>query len=132
MINVSELITDNDFAITFTIHRSTGGDWVNGLFVTPDPTDIIQTGIIQPYNPKNTEYDPNGNIITGDIKIWSLTKIYLTRDDIENEGTEEETADVGFSDTVEWNGDLYKVTSVKYWNYHGYYSAIASKVAPNE
>lgn len=125
MIDVSELITDPDFAKPFMITRSSGGTFTDGLYTAGEITEINRLGIIQPYAPKEVEYDALGNAITGDIKIWSLLPIYLTRD----EETEEEN-DSGYSDIVKWESDDYKVTWVKNWKQHGYYSAVAKKVLP--
>lgn len=122
MIDVSELITDPDFCINYTIERSSGGVWTNGLY--SETTETIETqGIIQPYDTRNTEYSANGDQITGDIKIWNKKIIYTTR-----ETTEDETTTDATSDVVIWQGERYKVHDVKYWNYHGYYSAIGTKV----
>ena len=107
------------------ITRSSGGTFTDGLYTAGEITEINRLGIIQPYAPKEVEYDALGNAITGDIKIWSLLPIYLTRD----EETEEEN-DSGYSDIVKWEGDDYKVTWVKNWKQHGYYSAVAKKVLP--
>ena len=134
-INVKELITDPDFARPFQIERHSGGTFVDGLYSSLSNTIDIY-GIIQPYQPKTVEYLPNGDQITGDIKIWSLTPIYTTRHNVStntreaNENNNQQTTvDSGISDIIIYKGERYKVTYVKDWEYHGYYSAVAKRIS---
>jgi hypothetical protein len=118
-INVSELIQDPDFAQRFQIERHEQGTFLDGLYSSL--TRVIDVyGIIQPYQPKTVEYAPNGDQITGDIKIWLLEEIFTTRID-EN--------DSGISDIIVYKNDRYKVTYVKDWQEHGYYSAVAKRIS---
>lgn len=118
-INVSELITDPDFAQRFQIERHGQGTFMDGLY-TSLSTTIDVYGIVQPYQPKTVEYAPNGDQVTGDIKVWLTRPIFTTRD---------ETNMSGISDTIIFKGEKYKVTYVKDWEYHGYYSAVAKRIS---
>lgn len=118
-INVKELITDPDFAQNFSIERHSGGTFVDGLYSSNSTTFNVY-GIVQPYQPKTVEYTQNGDQITGDIKIWLLQQIFTTRD---------ETTDSGISDIIIYKGERYKVTYVKDWIYHGYWSAVAKRIS---
>jgi hypothetical protein len=118
-INVSEMITDPDFAQTFNIERSSDGIFVDGLYSSTKRTFSV-VGIVQPYQPKTVEYTANGDQITGDIKIWTLDPIYTTRDDNTNSG---------ISDIIIYKEEKYKVTYVKDWKSHGYYSAVAKRIS---
>lgn len=118
-INVKELITDPDFAQNFSIERHSQGGFVDGLYSSTVST-INVYGIVQPYQPKTVEYSQNGDQITGDIKIWLLQQIFTTRDD---------TSESGISDIIVYKGERYKVTYVKDWIYHGYWSAVAKRIS---
>lgn len=118
-INVKELITDPDFAQHFSIERSKNGGFVDGLFTSTSTTFGVY-GIVQPYQPKTVEYTQNGDQITGDIKIWLLQEIFTTRDD---------SSDKGISDIIIYKDERYKVTYVKDWIYHGYWSAVAKRIS---
>lgn len=118
-INVSELITDPDFAQRFQIERHGQGAFMDGLY-TSLSTVIDVYGVVQPYQPKTVEYSENGDQITGDIKVWLTRKIFTTRND--------ESAS-GISDTIIYKGERYKVTYVKDWQHHGYFSAVAKRIS---
>lgn len=118
-INVSELITDPDFARKFVIERHENGTFIDGLY-TSSVINIDVVGIIQPYQPETAEYTPNGDMITGDIKIWSKKIIYTTREKDDNSGT---------SDIIIYKDEKYKVTYVKDWEEHGYWSAVAKRLS---
>lgn len=118
-INVKELITDPDFARSFTIERSENGSFTDGLYTSTHKTFDVY-GVLQPYQPKTVEYTQNGDQITGDIKIWLLQEIYTTRDEVEGSG---------ISDIIVYKGEKYKITYVKDWEYHGYWSAVAKRIS---
>lgn len=118
-INVEEMITDPDFAQMFQIERHEQGAFLDGLYSSLTKT-IDVYGIVQPYQPKTVEYTPNGDQITGDIKIWLTQPIFTTRN---------EPTDSGISDTIVYKEEKYKVTYVKDWDYHGYYSAVAKRIS---
>ena len=118
-INVAELITDPDFAQNFKIERYESGTFTDGLYSSTMKT-IDVYGIVQPYQPKTVEYTAYGDQITGDIKIWLNQIIYTTRD---------ETNNSGISDTILYKDEKYKVTYVKDWEHHGYYSAVAKRIS---
>ncbi len=154
MINVKELITDPDFAQNFTIERHSQGTFVDGLYSSM-VTTINVYGIVQPYQPKTVEYTPNGDQITGDIKIWLTTEIYTTRDvpmptptptptptiepsDLVGLLSDEPTPspsptpeprNSGISDIIVYKDERYKVTYVKDWKFHGYFSAVAKRMS---
>lgn len=118
-INVAELITDPDFAQKFQIERHEQGVFMDGLYSSL--TRIIDVyGIVQPYQPKTVEYSENGDKITGDIKIWLNEPIFTSRI---NE------TDSGISDTIIYKDEKYKVSNVKDWENHGYYSAVAKRLS---
>lgn len=118
-INVSEIINDPDFAKKFQIERHEQGTFMDGLYTSLKRV-IDVYGIVQPYNPKTVEYGANGDVITGDIKIWLLQEIFTTRDNDE---------DSGISDIIIYKDERYKITNVKDWEYHGYWSAVAKRIS---
>lgn len=43
--------------------------------------------------------------------------------------TDDDTSDSGISDIIIYKGERYKITYVKDWEYHGYYSAVAKRIS---
>jgi hypothetical protein len=127
MINVSEIMTDPDFAITFQIERHSGGTFERGEY-TENTSIINVSGIIHHYNPKRQEYDMQGNVITGDIYVYCKQKLYLSRDKSPDESPDNKHT--GTSDIAIWNGKRYKLKDVKNWSQHGYYRAVAERISP--
>jgi hypothetical protein len=76
-IDVSELISDPDFAETFTIRRQTP-TMVDGETRTTS-ADIAVTGAVQPASPAELKALPEGDR-TRDVRVfWSKTEILATR-----------------------------------------------------
>lgn len=116
MINVAELITDPDFATTFTRERVDGG-FVNGRWVNNAPVQLSVVGIIQPAtSPDDLEPLPEGERANEAIRIWSLIEI--------RKGDGESV----LSDYVIFGGNKYRVYAVKPWALNGFYQSFAVSV----
>ncbi len=114
MIDVSELITDPDFAQTFTVTRSTG-EWDEGDFITTVETFSV-TGVIQPMNSKEMEQWPEGDRLKGLCKVYTLEQLYTTQV-VATEGM--------LSDEVSWHGVKWKILQSNDWMDNGYFKAVA-------
>lgn len=110
MINVSELITDPDFAQTYSIFRKSG-QFTAGRWVQTE-TELTFTGPIQPATEKEIIQVPEGDRISEILVFYSTQEIYTTN----NTGT---------SDEIEWSGNRYKVEKVERYGDNGYYKALA-------
>lgn len=113
MIEISELMTDPDFAQPFVIRRVSGAFAGEGEF-TRTETTVNASGVIQPASEDDLKMLPEGERSDSAIKVYSKTE--LRRGD--GAGTE--------SDVIEWLGKRYRVMQSKPWQLHGYYFAIAT------
>ncbi len=114
MIDVSELLSDPDFAQPFTIQRTTGGFANEGEYSTADPTDIPAFGVIQPASSADmVRFLPEGERQKNTISIWSPVLIQMA----DGQGQE--------SDVIIWQGQYYRVAFSKPWQTQGYWFAMA-------
>jgi hypothetical protein len=112
MIEISDLMTDPDFAQNFTIRRETGafveGEWVKAT------ASLERYGVIQPMSEADSiAFLPEGERFNNWISIWCLDEIR------QGNGRGE------MSDIVVWNGLTYRVAKAKRWEGQGYYRAFA-------
>lgn len=114
MINVSEVITDPDFAQTFLVHRRTN-EWVGGR---PDETEteLTMLGVITVADAKTLEQLPEGDRVTGLMCFYSTVPIFTTNEE-------------GTADQLEWRGERYRVKRVFPYGDYGYYKAVAERMA---
>lgn len=121
MLNVGELIHDPDFAQPkgFKVTRTTG-TWTNGRFSGTTAT-IPCHGIIRPASSKDVVQTPQGDMISGEIAIYTdiVTPLYET-------ALNHKTNNSGnLSDEVTWQGEVYKLIKVTPFVDFGYYKSIA-------
>ena len=110
MINVSELITDPDFAQSYTIYRKSG-EFTKGRWVQTE-TQLTYTGPVQPASEKEIMQMPEGDRISEIVVFYSLNEIYTTNAS-------------GTSDEIVWNSNRYRVDKVERYGDNGYYKALA-------
>ncbi|MGG3012294.1 hypothetical protein ABEO98_22770 [Brevibacillus parabrevis] len=114
MINVSEVITDPDFAQSYLVHRRTN-EWVAGR-PSETETSINMLGVITVADAKTLEQLPEGDRVTGMMSFYATVPIY-------------ETSEQGTSDQIEWRGELYRVKKVFPYGDYGYWKAVAERMA---
>lgn len=110
MIDVSELITDSDFAQTYKVYRKTGS-FAAGRWEQTE-TEIEFYGPVQPASDKEIIQVPEGDRSSEIMVFYSLNEIYTT-----NTG--------GTSDELEWRSNRYRVDKVERFGDNGYYKALA-------
>lgn len=120
MIDVSELITDPDFAVPYTVYRRTG-KWVKGRFVVSEPEILNFFGAVQTASPREIQQLHIGDNESGIMKFFTRkpNDLYVTRNLSENEETP-------ISDEIEFDGRIYKVLQVMPWHHGGWCRAFAS------
>jgi hypothetical protein len=120
VIDVSELITDPDFACPYSVNRRTG-QWVKGRFVVSEPQVLNFYGAVQPATVRELEQMAIGDNEHGVMKFFTRkpNDIYITREF-------SETTDIQISDEIEFRGSLYKVLQVMPWQHGGWTRAFAS------
>lgn len=113
MIDVSELMTDPDFARAFQVRRMTGsyaneGEW------SETATTLNKTGVIQPATSEDAiNFLPEGERQKNLIRIWCAEEIRMG------------DGDGKCSDEVIVDGQYYRVAFSKPWGANGYWFAIA-------
>lgn len=119
---MSDIVNDPDFAqlLTAAIHRDTGtfvlGKWKKST------TDIDFYGIVQPSTAKELKQVPEGDRVTNAMSFHSQQPLYVTH---AGEGTPPD----GISDTITWQGQLFKLIAILPWNDFGYYLGIGVRIS---
>jgi hypothetical protein len=120
VVDVSELITDPDFASSYTVLRRSGR-WAKGRFEAGEPQRLGFYGAAQPASARELQQLEIGDNEHGAMKFFTRqpNDIYITR---ELSGGEE----AQISDEIEFRGSLYKVLQVQPWQHGGWTRAFAS------
>jgi hypothetical protein len=118
MIDVSELANDPDLAQVFTILRTTGSSWLNGVFQTVETT-VQSYGPISVATPRDVEMIPEGDKIVGAMVFWSAQPLY---------GTEAIQGVGRSSDILQWKGLNWRVLHVSQYLDYGFYRAVAVRM----
>jgi hypothetical protein len=124
-VDVSELITDPDFASTYTVIRRTG-KWVNGRFKINDPPERLSYyGTVQPATTRDIEQMNIGDDEKGVMKFFCRQPkdIYLTHN-FNEYGEDDDHIQV--SDEIEFRGLVYKVLQISPWQHAGWTRAFAA------
>lgn len=116
--SIAEIVNDPDFAQTFTIVRSQGGQWILGRW-QESKVSIQAWGAIQPPEPEELEQIPEGDRMLGVVAIWVTQRIYKTN--VNDTGA--------LSDQVIWLGENYRVYLVYPWDDYGYQKALAVRMS---
>ncbi|MFR7564060.1 MAG: hypothetical protein ACLUV5_00590 [Oscillospiraceae bacterium] len=120
MIDVSELITDPDFAVPYKVYRRTG-KWVKGRFEVSEPKSLNFFGAVQPASVREIQQLHVGDAEHGIMKFFTRkpNDLYITKEFSESE-------EIQISDEIEFDGRLYKVLQVMPWHHGGWCRAFAS------
>lgn len=120
MINVSNVVHSPMLSQKITVIRS-GGKWENGFFKRYDSETLEMRGIVTLAKPEDLELIPEGDRRTGTIRVLTTEKLYQTGE--ENNG---------FSDTVVWRGNQYRLVSVSPDIDYGFFRSLAVKMRGGE
>ncbi|MGD8188568.1 hypothetical protein ACQCN2_01075 [Brevibacillus ginsengisoli] len=114
MLDVSEVITDPDFAQTFIVHRKSD-TWSSGRTVSSE-VSLSMIGIVTVADADTLEQLPEGDRVTGMMCFYSTQELFRTREQ-------------GTSDEIEWRGERYRVKKVFPYGDYGYYKAVGDRMA---
>lgn len=118
LVQVSEVVNDPDMAQPFTILRSTGTAWLNGVWQS-STTEFSGYGVIADPTDREIKMIPEGDQVVGAKVFWSAQPIYATR----------ATSGVGASsDILVWRGLSFRVVNVQQFQDYGFYRAIATRM----
>lgn len=120
MIDVSELITDPDFAFPYKVYRRKG-QWVKGRFVVSEPVVFNFYGAVQPATVRDLRQHAIGDKEQGVMKFFTRrpNELHLTQEF-------SESTEISVSDEIEYDGSRYKVLQVMPWQPGGWTRAFAS------
>lgn len=112
MIEISDLMSDPDFAQDFTIRRESGafveGEWIKST------ADIAAYGVIQPAkSPDVLAFAPEGERQGNWIVVYCAAEV------------RQGNADDLMSDVIIWRGDTYRVAKAKHWETQGFWQVWA-------
>ena len=121
MIDVSELITDPDFAFPYIVIRRTG-KWVKGRFEVNNPERLEYYGVVQPATAREIQQMGIGDDEQGVMKFFCRQPKDINLTCNLNEDSDE----VKVSDEIEFRGNLYKVLKISPWQHNNWTRAFAA------
>ena len=124
MIDVSELITDPDFAQNYKVKRSKG-EWVAGRFAITSTEILNYYGVIQPPEPKILEQIPEIDRMSAILNFYcaSPKKLYISQEASEENDGDEQI----IYDTIEFKSKQYKIIKVLPFEDYGYQLAFGAE-----
>lgn len=122
LLNVGELIEDPDFCQSFKVLRRKG-TWNLGRFTTTE-TEINTYGIIDPQATNQMQFNPDGVLIKGLIKVYTHTELYTTHKRVvesnNNSGATVYTEENYNSDILIWDNHRYLILDEENYKDYGY------------
>lgn len=120
MINVVELLSDPDFAQTYSVFRPTGY-WSRGRYVITGQEELKFFGPVLPSTMKEINTVPEGDRVTGMMTFYTPNTCLfkLSRDNSEE----------GMSDQVVWHNERYKIVQIFSYDDFGYQKAIGVRLS---
>ena len=114
-VNLARVIHSPRLSQKITILRR-GGSWQYGTWVQDEnPTELSMRGIVTMAKAKDLEMVPEGDRLTGAIKILTTERIYIT-------------SDGEITDMVIWRGARYRIVTVTPDIDYGFYRSIGSRL----
>lgn len=117
MVNVAEVLLSPEFLIDVVVERRSGQWGEDGRYTSTIETLAIP-GNIQPAGETDTVDTPEGVRVQGDIAVYTLSEVNITKD-------LEESA--GVSDTVIHAGERYQCIKAEDWSLYGYWKTICTR-----
>ena len=119
MIDVSELMSDPDFAQPYVVERSTGVSGPGGWQGAVKP--ILMYGPTQPADAQTIQMVPEGDRVYGARIFWATQPLYETRGG----------KSAGISDVLIWQNQRFRIIAVWPWQDGGFYKALAVRMEGN-
>ena len=116
-VNLSRVVHSPRMSQKITILRRTG-EWEFGTWVQSDqPETLTMRGIVTMASAKDLQQVPEGDRMTGSIKILTTERIYITDGPAEN-----------ITDMVLWRGARYRIVTVTPDVDYGFWRSIGSRL----
>ena len=114
-VNLARVVHSPRMSQKITILRR-GGSWQYGTWVQDEnPTELSMRGIVTMANAKDLQQVPEGDRLTGAIKILTTERIYIT-------------SDGEITDMVFWRGARYRIVTVTPDIDYGFYRSIGFRL----
>jgi hypothetical protein len=121
-LDLSMVAAAPDLSSNFTVLRSNGGQWVNGIWVDSF-TAIPMYGPVSIASPKDLEMIPEGDRPSSAMVFWTTQIVY------ETQGPTAGVHGKGISsDMMQWNNLNYRILQVAERPMNGYYRAVATRM----
>jgi hypothetical protein len=121
MIDISEMMSDPDFAQDFIVYRQIGANIAGRYVVNEITLDLY--GVIIPATTRDLEQIPEGDRVTGMMVFYVPidTPLYITQNDTLSGQATNTTMT---SDQCVWRGDRYRIYQTNAYDDFGYIKAI--------
>ena len=113
-VNLARVVHSPRMIQKITILRR-GGSWHGTWVQDENPTELTMRGIVTMAKAKDLEMVPEGDRLTGAIKILTTERIYIT-------------SDGEITDMVFWRGARYRIVTVTPDIDYGFYRSIGSRL----
>lgn len=116
MVNVGRVIRSRRLGNQPLKITRRSGEWVTGEFVLKEAEELEGvSGIVTMAQPRDLQMIPEGDRVTGAIRVLTQVQLQQTRDD-------------GLGDIVTWRGAQYKVLTVTQDIDYGFYRSICTRL----
>ncbi len=116
-VNLARVVHSPRMSQRITILRR-GGSWQHGTWVQDEqPAAVVMRGIVTMAGAKDLQMVPEGDRVTGSIKILTTERIFITDDTYS-----------GTTDMVLWRGARYRVVTVTPDVDYGFYRSVATRL----
>ena len=116
-VNLSRVVHSPRMSQKITILRRTGS-WVDGTWVQSDkPDTLTMRGIVTMASAKDLQMVPEGDRLTGAVRILTTQQIFIT------DGTGHNTTDM-----VLWRGARYRIVTVTPDVDYGFWRSVGTRL----
>ena len=115
-VNLARVVHSPRMSQKITILRRTGA-WQFGTWVQGEAETLTMRGIVTMANAKDLQQGPEGDRLTGAVRILTTERIYST------DGTGHDTTDM-----VLWRGARYRIVTVTPDIDYGFYRSIGTRL----
>ena len=116
-VNVSELLTDPEFARRFTVRRAKPVTYANEGEATIAYGEDSVIGVVQPIA-RDVSSEPHGSTVRERIRVWCVDEL---------RGADGKNIE---PDVLVIDREYFKVVEVKPWSDNGYFEAVAEGFIP--
>jgi hypothetical protein len=126
LLNVSRVVSNPMFATSFSLLRSTGGDFATNGVWADTQTTVPMWGIVKPATAKELEQVPDGDRVKEVKSFHSTQQMFITH--VDGVNVTDPAYSPGVSDIVVYQGSHYRLSKIYPWQDFGYYKALGVRI----